>query len=69
MKLTETVMSPLGNLVYGAMGLMSPNLVPLVPNGSDNEGKQTRFPAMIKDPGQELAETYKALLIPKIPQT
>ena len=24
------------------MGLMSPNLVPLVPNGPDIEGKQTR---------------------------
>ena len=50
------------------MGLMSANLVPLVSNGPDIEGKQAQFPVMIKDPGQELAETYKSLLVLKIPQ-
>ena len=50
------------------MGLMSANLVPLVSNGQDIEGKQAQFPVMIKDPGQELTETYKSLLVLKIPQ-
>ena len=47
------------------MGLLGSHLVSLVPNGPNGEGKQDRVPLMFEYPGQELAETREAPLVPK----